>query len=160
MIWETLDENLIMLDLDVKSSDELFEIMGNRLIKKGYCKETYVEALKTREHDYPTGVDLDGINFAMPHTDRTHVNESTVAIGVLKNPVHFYHMGTNDQDVWVKLVFMLAIKDPNAHIDMLGRLLKLFSDPDMLEKVTKANTEQEIVHIFKEKDMMLDKEAS
>lgn len=159
MVWENLDERLMMLDLDVKNSDEVFEQMGGRLVEEGYCKDTYVAALKERESHYPTGVDLDGVNFAMPHTDRVHVNKTAVAVGVLKEPVHFFHMGTEDQDVMVNVIFMLAVKDPNAHIDVLGRLLQMFQDQSMLESITKAKDQKEIITIFKNKETELEAEA-
>ncbi|MBO8435323.1 MAG: PTS sugar transporter subunit IIA [Tyzzerella sp.] len=153
MIWEVLDENLIIPELDASNSDEVFEKLGGRLIEQGYCKDTYINALKEREKNYPTGIDLGGINFAMPHTDSQHVNKTAIAIGVLKNPVHFYHMGTTDRDVTVNLIFMLAVENPNEHIGFIGGLLELFQDQDLLEKLTKAKTPKDIVEIFKEKEL-------
>ncbi len=153
MIWEVLDENLIVPALDATNSDEVFEKLGGRLIEQGYCKESYINALKERESNYPTGIDLNGINFAMPHTDQQHVNKTAIAIGVLTKPVHFYHMGTTDQDVMVDLIFMLAVKDPNAHLGVLGRLLELFQDQSLLERLTKAKNPKEIIEIFKQKEL-------
>lgn len=49
MIWEDLNENLIVPDLEAKSSDEVFEKLGGLFIAEGYCKDTYINALKDRE---------------------------------------------------------------------------------------------------------------
>ena len=49
MIWEDLNENLIVPDLEAKSSDEVFEKLGGLFIAEGYCRDTYVDALKDRE---------------------------------------------------------------------------------------------------------------
>ena len=46
MIWEDLNENLIVPDLEAKSSDEVFEKLGGLFIAEGYCRDTYVDALK------------------------------------------------------------------------------------------------------------------
>ena len=54
MIWEDLNENLIVPDLEAKSSDEVFEKLGGLFIAEGYCRDTYVDALKDREKDFPT----------------------------------------------------------------------------------------------------------
>ena len=51
MIWEDLNENLIVPDLEAKSSDEVFEKLGGLFIAEGYCRDTYVDALKDREKD-------------------------------------------------------------------------------------------------------------
>lgn len=38
-----------MSDLEAKSSDEVFEKLGGLFIAEGYCRDTYVDALKDRE---------------------------------------------------------------------------------------------------------------
>ena len=86
MIWEDLNENLIVPDLEAKSSDEVFEKLGGLFIAEGYCRDTYVDALKDREKDFPTGVNMGSIGIAIPHTDKQHVIKGGVAIGVLKEP--------------------------------------------------------------------------
>lgn len=160
MIWEGLDERLIFPDLKASSADEVFDQLGGKLVETGYCKDTYVDALKEREKNYPTGIELGGINFAMPHTNSEHVNEEGFAIGVLKEePVHFCHMGTTDQDVAVNMVFMMSVKDPNAHIEVLGRMLQICQDQETLGRILKAKEASEIIQIFKEKEAELDAAA-
>ena len=149
MIWEQLRENLILMDMDSKSSDEVFEQLGGTLVKEGFCKESYVDALKIREKDYPTGVDMEGVCFAMPHTDRTHVNEMAIAVGIPRKDVSFMHMGTTDQEVKARLILMLAVTDPNAHIDTLQCLIGLFQDPGFMERIRKAADPEEVIAVFK-----------
>ena len=40
MIWEDLNENLIMPDLKAGSSDEVFQQLGGLLVSEGYCKSS------------------------------------------------------------------------------------------------------------------------
>ncbi len=47
---------------------------------------------------------------AIPHTDSKHVNESNVAVGILKNPVKFNSMIDPKDRLDVELVFLLAVK--------------------------------------------------
>ena len=89
MIWEDLKEELVLTGLDAESSGEVFERLGKTLIKEGYCKDSYIDALKAREKDFPTGVNMGGVGIAIPHTDKSHVYKGAVAIGVLKKPVKF-----------------------------------------------------------------------
>ena len=51
MIWEDLNENLIVPDLEAENSEEVFEKLGGLFIAEGYCRDTYVDALKEREKD-------------------------------------------------------------------------------------------------------------
>ena len=99
MIWEDLKEELVLTDLDAESSGEVFERLGKTLIEEGYCRDSYIDALKTREKDFPTGVNMGGVGIAIPHTDKSHVYKGAVAIGILKKPVKFYQMGTTDEVV-------------------------------------------------------------
>lgn len=61
MIWEKLNPAMILTNLEVHSSDKVMEKVGGAVIQAGYAKESYVQALKDREKDYPTGLDVDGI---------------------------------------------------------------------------------------------------
>ena len=45
MIWEDLKEELVLTGLDAESSGEVFERLGKTLIKEGYCKDSYIDAL-------------------------------------------------------------------------------------------------------------------
>lgn len=62
------------------------------MFEKGYVKSTYIDAVLEREKTLPTGLDIGEMCVAIPHTDSKHVNESNVALAVLKNPVEFRNM--------------------------------------------------------------------
>ena len=64
MIWEDLNENLIVPDLEAENSEEVFEKLGGLFIAEGYCRDTYVDALKEREKDFPTGINMGTIGIA------------------------------------------------------------------------------------------------
>lgn len=160
MIWESLKRDLIFTDLDVKTSDDVFETIGGVLTEKGYTKDTYVQALKDREKEYPTGLNIDGVGVAIPHTPVDFVNQSATAIGVLKNPVTFIEMGMDDDEVPVRLVFMLAVVDPNAHIDELTQIVAIIQDKAVMQALTATNDPQEIINIIRDKEEALATKAS
>lgn len=153
MIWEELDENLILLNIESSNSSDVLEFMGNKFINNGYCKDSFINALKEREEEYPTGINIDGLGVAMPHTNVNHVNKSTVGIGVLKKPIKFIHMGTDDEEVDVRVIFMLAVKDPNAHLEKIQTILTVIQDKNILEKIILAKNKEEIISLIKEKEM-------
>ncbi len=155
MIWEELKEPLIFIEVEADNYQEVMEKVGTVFIEEGYCKDSYVEALKEREAGYPTGLDIDGLGVAIPHTDVSHVNKAATAIAVLKNPVTFTQMGTDDETTEVKLVFMLAVKDPNIHIDKLQTIITIIQDKTVLKQLLKAESKQEIIDIIREKENAL-----
>nr|WP_296101737.1 PTS sugar transporter subunit IIA [uncultured Mediterraneibacter sp.] len=155
MIWEELDKSVIVPDLEAESWEDVMKSLGQKLIDEGYTKESYIDALITREKDFPTGLDIDGLGVAIPHTDVSHVNKAGIAIGVLKKPVTFIQMGSDDEEVGVKLVFMLAVTDPNAHIDELQRIIEIIQDKDVLEKLFTVTDKDTIIEVIKEKENLL-----
>lgn len=155
MIWEDLNDNLIIPDLNAKNKEQVFQILGGKLIEEGYCKDSYIDALIEREKDFPTGINMGEIGIAMPHTDKEHVNKSAVAIGVLKEPVHFFQMSSTDEPVDAKLIFMLAVEDPNEHLVFLQRILIVLQDQKVLKQLIQTKERKKIREIIKEKENSL-----
>ena len=144
MVWEKLKEELIIPGLEAKSSDDIFEALGGKLVKQGYCKESYVQALKDRINTGEKGV-------AIPHTDVSHVNKKGIAIATLKQPVEFVEMGTDDEYVNAQVIFMLAV-DEKGHLELLQANLAVLQDQAVLKKLIKAKDAKEIIEIIKEKE--------
>lgn len=152
MIWQELDKDLVFTDLEAKDYKEVMEKLGGRFVELGYCKDTYVDALKKRESEFPTGLDIEGFGVAMPHTDISHVIKHGIAIAHLSEPVDFIQMGTDDEIAKVKLVFMLAVDDPNAHLDKIQDILKIIQDKEVLVKLSETKDADEMIKIIKEKE--------
>ena len=113
-----------------------------------------------REREYPTGLDVDGWGVAIPHTPVEHVNSETViAIAVFKDPVEFIQMGTDDETVGVRIVFMLAIAgnpgEHGAHLDELQRIVAIIQDTSLLQHLLDARSADEIIQLIEEKEKTL-----
>ena len=155
MIWEELRESLIFTNLEAKTYEDVMRAVGQKVTAEGFAKESYVDALISREKDFPTGLDIDGFGVAIPHTDVSHVNKAATAIAILKNPVTFVQMGTDDDYVDAKVVFVLAVDDPKGHLEQLQRIISIIQDKNVLEKLTQANEASEIINVIKEKEKTL-----
>ena len=152
MFWEKIKKQCIFVDMEAESSDEIFEKMGGALIQSGNCRSSYIEALKEREKIFPTGVMVKDTGVAIPHTDPEHVLDSSIAIGVLKKPVDFFHMGTNPKEgakVPVTFVIMLAIAG-KQHLEMLQKAIQLIQD--VLHGLIQARDAEHIIQIIKNKE--------
>jgi len=66
----------------------------------------------------------------------------------LRNPVKFNVMGNPDEQVDVKLIFMLAIKDPNVQISILKKLVSIFQEEQLLVKLIDIKNEEEFADIL------------
>ena len=152
MVWEELGEKRIFLNLRAEKKERVLQILGKAMIEEGYAEDGYVEALIEREQEFPTGVDIRGVGIAIPHTDADYVKKAGIALAVLEEPVKFYRMGREDELVEVQLVFMLAIKNPEAHLSYLQQILGVIRDTAVLKKLTEAKEKSEVIEIIKAKE--------
>ena len=66
---ELLKEKLIFIDVEAKDREEAIGKMAKELYKKGYVKESYINAILDREKVFPTGLPTEEVGVAIPHTD-------------------------------------------------------------------------------------------
>lgn len=144
------DEDLVMLDLNATSRDDVLEKMGQRLFERGYVNGDFVHAIIQREQDFPTGIETQRMGVAIPHTDTIYVKQASILVGVLAQPVIFKQM-VSDDDIAVNIVFMLAIKEPEEQLAMLQRLVDIIQDDSALNGILNATSELEIASIVRAK---------
>ena len=142
-----LNENLIFQDLDFSTADEALEYLAGELHQQGLGVEDYVDAVLAREKEYPTGLPAK-INVAIPHTDSKYVNEPSVAVGILNQPVQFKSMENPDNILDVQIIMMLAIKDPNNQIEFLQSVISLIQDESALEDILSSGDKNKIKEIL------------
>lgn len=130
-----IHQDLIFLDVEAADKREVISVLADKLLEAGMVRETYKQAVLDREETYPTGLPLDGCNIAMPHTFAEHVISPVIAVARLKTPVDFLEMGTKDVHLPVSLVLMMAISNPQEQVGLLRRILRLFTDGEVLEQV-------------------------
>lgn len=142
-----LNKDLILLDMDCATSDEVIRTLAGRFVEAGVVKESFIEAVAHRETVFPTALPAE-IPIAIPHTASEHVITPAVGIGVLRHPVEFCQMGTPDIKLMPELVFMLAIKDPKAQIGLLKQMMKLIQNGELLRAIKGAEDVQAVYDLF------------
>ncbi|WP_236895630.1 PTS sugar transporter subunit IIA [Clostridium beijerinckii] len=143
-----MNSDLIALNLEVKNKEEVIQELGKRMFEKGYVKSTYIDAVLEREKTLPTGLDIGEMCVAIPHTDSKHVNESNVALAVLKNPVEFRNMIDPSKKVEVMVVFLLAINDPDSQVTLLSKLMSVFQNVELLKQIKSSSSTQEVTKLL------------
>jgi PTS system galactitol-specific IIA component len=144
-----LSEELVLIDVEAENQIGALKQLGELLYSKGYVKETYPQAVQDREKVYPTGLPTVGVGVAIPHTDTEHVNTPAVAVATLKKPVKFQVMGSPDDAIYVELIFMLAIKNPQMQLQMLQQLTSIFEKEELLLRLKNEKSAQDIISIIK-----------
>ena len=141
-------ENLVMLDVDCTSKQEVIEMMAKKVAEEGIAEsyDEYLASLMAREEIAPTAV---GYDVGLPHGKSTTVKTAAVAFARLKNPV----LWSAEEEENAKMVFMLAIPDGEkgtTHINILVELSKKILDDDFRENLLKAETAAEVVKLINE----------
>lgn len=140
-----LHEDLIFLNYKADSKEELLTKLSNVLFQKGYVKDSFLEGILEREKVFPTGLNTEGIKVAIPHTDAKHVNSPAILVAKLNEQVTFKEMGSNINDVDARLIFMLAIKNPDEQVKTLSKLMSIFLNKEVLMDVYNSTTSKMIL---------------
>lgn len=128
--------------------EAVLDSISQRLFKNGYVKESYAQAIKDREAIFPTGLNTTTFGIAIPHTDSKHVNEATIAVGILKQPVIFQEMGAEEVEVPVRLIFMLAIKEPDKQLETLQAVISLIENEEKMNALVQAKNESDVIQLL------------
>lgn len=143
-----LDEDLVLLDYEASSRDDLLKSLGQVLLEKGYVKPSYIQSLIERENRYPTGLDTHGVQVAIPHTNSIHVNKTAVLVAKLKKPIVFKDMANEANEVSAKIIFMIAMKNPEEQLSTLSKLMDIFSNHEKLLHLKNCQDEKNIIQIL------------
>lgn len=142
-----LSEDFMETDIECTTYEEAIKILAENLIKNKYVKECFCEKVLGREKSFPTGLKTRSIGIAIPHTEPEFVNESTIAVGILKNPVIFHEMANEKEKVQVRIVFLLALNDSNKHLNILSDVIKIVKDDEVLNSMLNMS-KSEIVKLL------------
>lgn len=140
-----LDEKVVAINVSIDNRKELLNFMSKQLEKEGYVKESFINAIAEREEIFSTGIPTKHCGIAIPHTDSIHVNKAMISVVVLKETVEFLEMGDPEEIVNVKIVFMLAMKDGKAQVELLTNLMGIVQDEVLLEKICESSKEEVMV---------------
>lgn len=140
--------NLVIRHLDAKSDQDALDQLSHLLLKERIVKDSYIPAVKAREVEYSTGLQCEDMGVAIPHTDSEHVNVQAIGIAILDNPVKFKQMGAPEIDVEVKIIFMLAIKEPHKQMEFLQALMTAFQSKGKLLEMLDCVTQEDVVKTF------------
>lgn len=149
-ILRLLEPQGILLNVEAKDSSEIIRQLGRKLYESGYVKESFIDAAINRENRLPTGLPLSGgFNAAIPHTDIEHVKKPALALATLKTPIPFRNMAFPSETVEVSLVFLLALEQPKAQIEMLQEIAGVLQAPIVVSALMKATNYKEVTAALK-----------
>ncbi|CAI9395221.1 MULTISPECIES: PTS sugar transporter subunit IIA [unclassified Bacillus (in: firmicutes)] len=135
---QKIHKDNITLNLVANSKEEVIEKLANLLFNNNYVSnlEIFIKDVIDREQQMTTGI---GNNLAIPHGKSGAVEESTVAVARLQQPVEWDSL----DGAPVSIVFLLAIKDQDkgdTHLRLLADLSGKLMDDDFVESIKQADS--------------------
>lgn len=132
---------------------QLYEFLARTLYDEGYVKESFEEALKEREKQYPTGIVSNPYNIALPHVDEHHVKKNALVVIIEEEPLLFHRMDCIKEEIEVKVIFLLLIKDLNLHMQAISNLTKLWFDEEFMKSVLSIQSKEELIRAVQQIEM-------
>ncbi|GEO46224.1 PTS sugar transporter subunit IIA [Companilactobacillus kimchii] len=140
---EMLKPDLVFLNVDEKDRKGLYKNIASKLLKLGYVKESYEEALNKREDEFPTGVVSEHISIALPHANPENINKPFVCVVTTKTPIEILQMGYNTKEN-ADTFFFLGIQHSNDQLTLLQKFMALIQNKDFVDDFQSISDESEM----------------
>jgi PTS system galactitol-specific IIA component len=148
-ILDFLVPSSVALHYAASDSKDVITHLGKLLFDAGYVRDSFVDAALDRESRLPTGLPLSGdVNAAIPHTEVEHVLKPGLAMATLSAAVTFQNMVSPEEAVPCQLVFVMALDQPKAQIEMLQEIAGILQNPAVINRLMQANNFEEVRTAF------------
>ncbi|WEV71121.1 PTS sugar transporter subunit IIA [Lactobacillus sp. ESL0785] len=143
-------QNLIDLNISVKTEEQLFDLVGSRAINLNYANLGYISNLEKRELSYPTGLKFPQISLALPHVDPQYVNNPFIYIARTNQPLVLKQMGDSAEMTANNFLF-LGLKNGNKQPELLAKIISAFQDENFVEQFKKTEASERMLQLVKGK---------
>lgn len=141
---------LVFFDFEASDRVDFFTKMSHILMDKGYVKESWLDAIMTREKNYPTGLAFEHISVALPHVDPEHLVKPYIAVIKPKEPVIFEGMAGIGGDIPAELIVNLGLlAHAEGQVAVLQALMGVFMEEDTVADIRAQTTPEGMVDTMK-----------
>jgi len=145
---ELFNKDLVFLDYEVENREEFFKKFSKIMFDRDYVTDNFYEAITKRENNYPTGLQTATIGVAIPHTDPEYIIKPFVAVIRPNKEIEFEPMGIPEGRIDAKLIFVLGVLRDGGQIEVLQKLMNMFMNETVVNKLLNTNNEEKIVKII------------
>lgn len=138
-----LSKELIFLDVDTNSQEEIIQLVVDQAHTDGYIsnKEAFNAAVKKREEEVSTAI---GYSIAIPHGKSDSVNYPFIAFVRTANKMRW----TEKNEELVQLIFLIGIpkeSENNLHLKFISQLSKRLLDENFRSQLLNGANKPEIL---------------
>lgn len=140
-----IDKDMIFLDKELKTKDEVFNYISEVALKKGFIdsKEEFIKSLYYREGLMSTALDF---NIAIPHAKSQAVKNDFISYMKLKEDI----VWNKDDESPTNQIFMIAVTEggSNRHLKYIAEISRNLIDDDFRQSMKEAKSVEEIYAIL------------
>jgi PTS system ascorbate-specific IIA component len=116
------------------------------LVSKGIVEKEYADSIFDNVNEYGPYIFI-APHICMPHSQRTDlVHEAAVCFVKINQTV--YYDKDNDPDLAAELFFVIAVKQLNAHLDVMAELADVLDDEETVNALLQAKTKEDFKKLF------------
>ena len=134
--------------LKAENSEDAIGKLAAELVRLGAADEGFAADVIAREGEFPTGLPIPGVGFAMPHAKSEHAKRDAVAFAKLAYPVTFSSMEMDGSELKVEFVMLLTVIDPKKHLECLQAVLAALQEAGVQEGLGAAQSEADLLAVL------------
>ncbi len=144
-----LCESGIMMDFQGNSKSEIIRNLVGLLSNTAAINdaEKITEMLEERENLKTTGI---GAGIAIPHCKSLEVDKVHIVIGISKDGIDFQSLDNKPANFFFLLV--APEKGGAEHLKASAKIVRLFRDTSVQEKLLELNTSKEVIKFIEENE--------
>lgn len=123
----------LAVESSANNYEEAIRLCGKHMMEHGSIDQDFIEACVAREKEYPTGLPTD-IPAAIPHCQSDAIKETCICFLRLDKPVRFNRLDDDEEYIEARLIFNLAIKAADDHMDFLQKLMNFVTSEGTLKQ--------------------------
>ena len=139
-----MPDSAIVLNGTARTRDDAINEAGQLLVATGAVQPAYIDSMYEREKSVSTYV---GNSLAIPHGKTPAAHGLCLAVGRLATPIEYDSIDRKP----VKLVVLLVSPPERTsdHIQALGRISRLMTNPSFREQVYAASDAGQLLELFR-----------
>ena len=145
-IKSMLSKELIFLDDECETSEELIRKIGTQLINTGYVKPGYIEALLESDRMFGSALDMP-VPIALPHAAPDYSKKTGIVIVTAKNQIPFKLIGKNEI-VDTRIIVFPVLSLNTAVGFCFYSLISAFKDRKISEALLRCKDEKEVIKLL------------
>ena len=148
---DILDENIIDLEVEGTTKDEVLRNLSQRLLENDYITsvDQFVSDIYVREAEGPTGM---GNHISIPHGKSDAVKKIGIAIGRTKNMIKWESSMSNDGFQDTNIIFLFCVSNDSDfaanHMMLLAELAGKLGNDARVAKLQDVKTKKELIDVI------------